>query len=365
MKNFSGFKYQKSVLRTVEEPPVKKKFNWDRLFFVIALMIIASYFIRNLYNSAFYVSVDGLVIMDKTDIHFTEDIRLHNIFVQEGDAVSKGDTLFSYRFEDKEAVNSEISTMKLRSKLGAPDHWFLKEKLNTKRQIAIKESEQAGIRSELRTKKKELEEQKKLILLGVDIAYKLPPIQSAIADLEADLEVSNQEIKVLKKHLYYLRKEEKKARSRTDEQLQQQIANGNDIYNKHFLSRSPIDGLIGRIYKSSQEVCYESEKVMVVHQLENLKVKAYFDQKSHNDITIGDEVLVEFPDGKQSRGVIYNFYVSTYPLPPEFQKKYEPVRRSIVADIVPANEKEAQEWAKYYKMAVKIHKENSVFERLF
>ncbi len=366
MKNFSGFKYQKSVLRTVEEPPVKKKFNWDRFFFVIALVVIAGYFVRKIYNSTFYMSVDGLVIMDKTDIHFTEDIRMQKIYVHEGDAIDKGDTLFSFRFEDIGRNNNELNNLKLRVQFSNPDHWFLKEKLNTKRQIATKQSEKEGLLKALKSKQKELDEQKKLILLGVDIAYKLPPIEAAIARLETDKSVLEQNIKVLRKHLYNLRKEEEKEKMRKVEQMHRQIAAaGGAVDNELLYSLSPIEGLIGRIYKSPKEVCYESENVMVVHQLENLKIKAYFEQKFHTQINIGDEVLVEFPDGQEGRGIIYNFYVSTYPLPPEFQKKYEPVRRSIVVDVVPANEKEASQWSKYYKMAVKVHKSHSIFDQIF
>lgn len=95
---------------------------------------------------------------------------------------------------------------------------------------------------------------------------------------------------------------------------------------------------------------------MVIHQLENLKIKGYFNQQLYQEIRIGEEVEIEFPDGTTGIGVIDNYYVSTYQLPEEFQKKYEPVERSIVVDILPLNIDEAALWVGYYKMAVTIVK---------
>ena len=357
MKNFTGFKYQESVLRTVEEPPKKKKFNWDRFFFIIALIVIFVYIINRVYSSVMFFSVNGEVIMNKVAVHFTEDIRLRKLYVEEGDAVDAGDTLFSYRYEDYEKLaGSNGTNITLNTNLGRSNDWFLREKLNIKRQIAIKKSQQEGIRMAIKIKKDELEAQKKQILVGVDVAYKLPPLLSDISEYEADISVQNQEIKALRRHLSRLRSEEKKAIALEKQDYETKQSNKNNIYNSSYYYVAPINGLIGRIFVSPNEICYETQSVMAIHQLENLKVKAYFDQETYDRIKIGDEVTVEFPDGKTGIGVINNFYVSTYPIPPEFQKKYEPVTRSIVADVIPVSKDEATRWTSYYKMGVKIYK---------
>ncbi|MEM1321964.1 MAG: HlyD family efflux transporter periplasmic adaptor subunit, partial [Bacteroidota bacterium] len=341
MKNFTGFKYQKSVLRTIEEPPKKKKFNWDRFFFIIALVVIVIYFINRLYGNVMFVSVNGEVVMNKVAVHFTEDIRLEQLYVEEGDPVDAGDTLFSYRYEDYEQMGQGINNISIRNKIGRSSDWLIREKLNVKRQIAMKKSEKEGIETIISIKQRELDDQKKQILLGVDVAHKLPPLVSDIAEMEGDIDVIDQEIKVLRKHLYALRKQEKIELEKDEEDYQDQVAAGDEIYNSSYYYVAPINGLIGRIFISPNEICYETQSVMAIHQLENLKVKAYFDQESYDRIKIGDEVTVEFPDGKTGLGVINNFYVSTYPMPPEFQKKYEPVTRSIVADVIPISKNEA------------------------
>lgn len=356
MKNFTGFKYQKSVLRTVEEPPVKKKFNWDRFLFICAVLLIGFWFTYKTYNRVAFVSVNGQVLMEKTNIHFTEDVRISQIFVEEGQSIKMGDTLFSYRYEDSDALLGMVGMTKPIRPSRDLSNWFLKEKLNIKRQIALKRSEVQAIVANKKIKQLELEEQKKQILLGVDVAYKIPPLLSEIAALDGDREMVNEEIKVLLKHLAMLRRQAKKAAKEEEAFMQLQMAAEEPTGNILLYYTSPLDGLIGRILNSPNEVCYESENVMTVHKLDKLKIRAYFTQESYREIKIGDEVSVKFPDGTLGQGVIHNFYISTYPVPPEFQSKHEPMERSVVADVLPLNEEEARHWTGYYKMAVKIIK---------
>ncbi|MEO1514614.1 MAG: hypothetical protein AAFV95_06365 [Bacteroidota bacterium] len=358
MKNFTGFKYQKSVLRTVEEPPVKKKFNWDRFLFILTILAIIIYMSSKFYRRVAFVSVSGQVLVEKLQVHFTEDVRIRDIFVEEGQQVDAGDTLFSFRYENREQVESQLRMTISASPNGGNDlrNWFLREKLNVKRQMAIKKSRIEGVRSAIGVKQMELDEQKKQILLGVDVAHKLPPLISEISDYESDIKTIQREIRVLRKHLSMLRSQEKKAIKEREKELKEQLAAESQVYTHFVYYISPINGVIGRIFNSPNEVCYETEDVMTIHQMDKLKIRAYFDQESHREIKIGDEVTINFPDGTIGKGIIHNFYVSTYPLPPEFQSKHEPMERSIVADVLPLNEEEAIHWTGYYKMAVKVIK---------
>lgn len=357
MKSFTGFKYQKSVLKTVDEPPVKKKFNWDRFSFLCLLLLMFSYIGYRVYGKVTYIKVHGQVILDKMAVNFTDDIRLQEICVREGDAIEGGDTLFVYTYEDQEQVDHQVKTMTQNYKTGTDNtKWYDREILNIKRQIAIKKSETAGIRSRLTGKKIERKEQEKQILLGVDVAYKLPPIDSEIIRFETDIDALGREIKILKNHLYLLRKQQKTLADEDQSRVKESITRSMAYKNAMYYYASPVTGEIGQINNSPNEVCYKAKDVMVIHQLENLKIKAYFDQSLYQEILLGEEVSIEFPDGTIGRGVINNFYVSTYELPAEFQKRYEPVERRIVVDVLPLDMNEAALWIGYYKMAVTIVK---------
>jgi len=364
MKNFTGFKYQESVLRTVDEPLVKKKFNWDRFSFICLLIGGLCYFAYSYYQRMAYTEVPGLVLLEKMAVNFTDDIRLTELCTKEGDAILEGDTLFIYTYEDEEKVENQFQNRSLRrsTKIGTPasQRNFLRDKLALKRQIAIKGSEREGQRERLKAKKAELDEMRKQILMGVDVAHKLPALQTSIIGIETNIRSLTREIRILRKHLAQLREEEKRAKDLEMVAMADQLMHGHQVREATYHYVTPTSGVIGQINNSPNEVCYKSENIMVIHQLTDLKIKAYFDQRNIKDVIIGEEVGIEFPDGTYGRGKIDNFYISTYELPPEFQKKYEPTERSVVADIVPINEEEAKLWVGYYKMAVKVLKRNEM-----
>ncbi len=364
MKNFTGFKYQESVLRTVDEPLVKKKFNWDRFSFICLLILGLCYFIYSYYQRIAYTEVPGLVLLEKMAVNFTDDIRLSQLCTKEGDAILEGDTLFIYTYEDEEKVENEMQNLTINKSItktgGGNNRNFLRDKLAIKRQIAIKGSEREGQRERLKARKAELSEMRKQILMGVDVAHKLPALQTSIIGIETDIRSLTREIRILRKHLAELREEEKRFKDLEIAAMAERLADGNRYREAYYHYVTPTSGVIGQINNSPNEVCYKSENIMVIHQLTDLKIKAYFDQRNIKDVIIGEEVGIEFPDGTYGRGKINNFYISTYELPPEFQKKYEPTERSVVADIVPINEEEAKLWVGYYKMAVKVVKRNEM-----
>ncbi len=365
MKNFTGFKYQESVLRTVDEPVVKKKFNWDRFLFVLLLVLGIGYFCYTYYLRVAYTNVPGLVILEKMAVNFTDDIRLLELCAKEGDVILEGDTLFTYSYEKGEPVENQMQNITISNRVSgggntSTNRNILRDKLTLKRQIAVKGSEREGRRERLKAKKAELEEQRKQILMGVDVAYKLPALQTSIIAIETDITSLTREIRILRKHLAALRAEEKRLKNAEMATLAESLSNGSGAREAKYHYAAPIEGIIGKISNSPNEVCYRTENLMVIHQMANMKVRAYFDQKDAKTIVRGEEVGVEFPDGTIGRGIVDNFYISTYAMPPEFQKKYEPRERSVIVDIVPIDTEEAKIWMVYYKMAVTILKRNSM-----
>jgi len=139
MKSFTGFKYQKSVLRTVEEPPVKKKFNWDRFLFILFGLIIISYVSYSLYTKVTYIKVHGQVILDKMAVNFTDDIRLREICIKEGDLILNGDTLFMYTYEDQEQIDNDIKNITMTTNNNSSSNWYLRDSKikNVKSSLAL------------------------------------------------------------------------------------------------------------------------------------------------------------------------------------------------------------------------------------
>ena len=361
MKNFSGFKYQKSVLRTVEEPKRKKPFNWDRFLFLSTLVLIVLYFGKRAFEDMAYITVDGQVLMEKLNVQFTDNIRIRDMRVEEAEMVCQGDTLFQYAYESDNMLEEQkkIQMAEPTTKGNDQRNWFLRELLRLKQEIAVKASRIKLLRKQLKWKESELEDQTKQILVGVDVAHKLPPLRTSIAQLQGEIVATKDEVWLLKQHMKDIESQASVFEAQMDslvalEQKTLTISQADQMY------VSPIEGRIGRIFISPNEVCYESESVMTIHQLDRLKIRAYFVQEAHKKVSEGDRVTIIFPDGTQSEGYIHNFYVSTYPLPPEFQKKHESTTRSIVADIYPMDLANSHYWSAYYKMSVKVIKQKGL-----
>lgn len=342
MKSFK-FKKQASVISTLKEPPIakKKKFNWQRLIYIAILLGIIIYVGRNIYIGVAEVRGEGQVELKKQAVTFTNDIEILDILVSEGDTVIQGDTLFWYKNETDDEGGVALASG------SQPVDWILREKLHTEKDIALKRIKRTRYSKELKFKHDELQHQKELVLLGVNnIESKLTYIQEEIIRLEAEKKAINNEIYYLKNYLTQLNLQEKEIQNIEINRAQQ--------LNQSAYYIAQMDGIIGQINFHNNEVCYEKEDVMTIHKMDEISIKGYFDPEEIRYIQRGGKVEVLFPNGGRGTGIIHNFYVSTYALPAEFQKKYEPVERNVVVDIIPLNELEAERWSRFYKMQVEI-----------
>lgn len=331
MKKFT-YKKGKAIIRTLKEPKIKKKkFNLDRLIYFIILFGLCFWLISFVYKKTKWINGNGQVLMQKVDVNFTTDIRVKQIFINEGQIVNIGDTLFSYfqnSFDNDASLvlrNFDKQEKQQQNNQGLINEIYLKN-------IKLKH-----LQEQLLFLKKKKQQITKLVLLDVYTKTKLDEVLMQ----EQQFKVN---IKLLKNEIYLLSIQKK------------QLKNLEIKTNKNYLNYyiSPIKGVIGQILKNSEESCYKAENVMTIHNIEKVFIKAYFNLK---DIAIVKEksmVYVEFPDKSLSKGIISKLYVSTYEAPTEFQKKYEPTERNILAEVIPINKLEASQWGIYYKLNLKV-----------
>ena len=131
---------------------------------------------------------------------------------------------------------------------------------------------------------------------------------------------------------------------------------GEELLTQAKYFKSPVVGIATRIYIHEYETALKTEEIMALHEAEPAYIKAYFEQEDLRFFKEGDLFTIEFPDGTKSKGILKRFYIATYTLPEEFQKKYEPTTRSIAADIYPIDSLEIKKWKTFYKMSVDISK---------
>ena len=336
MRKFT-YKENTATIRTLKEPKVKKKkWNIDRVIYFMILIFVVIWLLSFVYKKTVWIEGNGQVLMEKVDVNFTNDIRVKDIFINEGDTVNLGKKLFNYYQND---FDSDASIV-----LKGIDK---KEKRNKDLQNIQKELLRKRIQVNNLKKRfslLELQEKKitKLILLDVYTKNKLDEIISQKLLLKNQLDL-------LKNEVFYLYTQKKLLNNNNYGSIGTGGLGGfRNTYS------SPITGVIGQILKNSEESCYKAENVMTIHNIEKVFIKAYFNLKDLGMVKKGAIVEVEFPDKSYSKGIINKLYISTYKAPSEFQKKYEPTERNILAEIIPIDQNQIKEWGKFYKLNLKI-----------
>ncbi|MEK6726762.1 MAG: HlyD family efflux transporter periplasmic adaptor subunit [Deltaproteobacteria bacterium] len=341
---------RQGYFRTSDEMlPEKRMKNWGKyiyFFFIWLILIIAGYY---LVNNFIYAEGNGQIIFDKLYIQHTRDLRVINLLVKEGDQVKKQQALFTY----VEDYGERFST-----KYDASAYYYSPE---TEREIAraiqsisLKEIEIKGHKETLEKLKTDYQYLKKQAILDAQLPGSLKVLQENIRNSEATIGKNYEELKVLRDYLNRLKgiNSTTSLKNRQAEQAGEAAAAAIAGGGKEFISMQ--DGVIARIYPNNYEVVQKGDTIIEIYKPSEITIKAFFEQKYIDYLRNGVEVMLQFPDGTRGKGVVKRYYLATQPQPPEFQKRYEPVNRNIVVDILPPTKEDANKWESFYKLSVKV-----------
>jgi multidrug resistance efflux pump len=356
----TNFRRKDTILRVIPEKaaPAKKKgkVNYDRLIYFAVLVLIGLGVLYYISAKMLYVKANGQVLLDNTMIRLTDNARIIKIYKNEGDSVKAGDTLFMYFVEQ-----NPLTTLKSFESVAGNESdglqseradWINRERFRIEAKIAVNQTV-IDEKHKLQTKNNsELLRVKNLVTLQA-----LP--YSRLEGLQKELDLLNADINKLKSENEQLNDMLQKLNIPMNAATLEQLAlsgSSSGLFGVARFYQSPCDGLLNRLFKSEFETALRSEDVLSIQKRNNIYIKAYFEQKDLATIAEGDIVNVNFPDGSSSKGILKRFYLGTYPLPEEFQKKYEPVRRTIAADIYPLMEDQHSTWLYFNKLNAEITK---------
>lgn len=338
MQQFSFKSGNASVRHLKELPQPKKKINTDRVLFLALLAVTIIYVLFQLYQRLAIIEIDGMVTMNKLSVNFSNDVRIVNLGIEEGSAVQEGDTLFAYinqYFENDAALFTSYTSNIER---------LTREQLSLRRELSEKKTALNLLLQQIKEEEQELEKTKELVVLAAYSRSTYDADKKSFQQSRQKALLLDEEIRLLNNHIREL------------DQMKNDYAPSKTMENKTITRyyMAPFDGMIGRIQVEENEICYKATDVLAIHKPEQVRVQAYFRQEVIDYINIGDTVSIQFPDGNVQEGVISKYYISTYELPSEFQKKYEPTERGILVDIVPSDPTEVSGWNQFYKMTVKV-----------
>ena len=374
-----NFQRNKALFRVTNEKQIKKRRNWDRLVYIALLFAFILFMLYYFLNKVLMVHAYGHVIIESTKIRLTDDARLGEIYVNEGDSVNVGDTLFTYSLDldqDISGPGASSSALSIAGLAGGSktsnDFWWLKELYNVKKTIAINNTKINENNELAKSFEGELKRMTNEVILDVLPKQRLDYLQTEILKLKAEslkLQSENNELYGLMKTLKPfdastnkpVELKDVKLSSSTRNRLAHNYIRHNLLFSGELLTdlhyfKAPMDGVVTRIFIQSTETALKTEEIMTLHKDRPAFIKAYFEQEDIANFNTGDVFKVTFPDGSISYGILKRFYIATYVLPEEFQKKYEPTTRSVAADIYPLKEGEILKWKAFYKMGVDVSK---------
>ncbi|MGZ4034596.1 MAG: hypothetical protein ACXVPU_13640 [Bacteroidia bacterium] len=353
------FKRKDSVIRVVNEDNKKPKRNWDRLIYIVFLSLVGLFLGYYLITKIFYIKADGQVLFENVSIRLTDDCRILAYQKTEGDTVRKGDSLFTYSL-DKDNLwgNFSLPGNFSSTTYSSQWDWIDKEKYSLNKNISLNNISKAESQALIKSYQSEVQRLQNEVVLDVLPKNRLEYVQNEILTLNTAIEKLDSENKQLYSLIGELNAMPRPPRIQGIKtgSFGAGAGDNTDLLNGTRVFYSPIDGSVTRVYTNQYEVALKSDQIMAIHKNTPMFIKGFFEQEDLNYFKEGDLVNIEFPDGTKSKGLIKRFYYATYPLPDEFQKRYEPTTRSVAADIYPVDNSEYEHWRAFYKLGVCITK---------
>ena len=346
MKSFK-FKTKATVLKGVKEQAPKKAVNWDRVIYLMLFVVILLSIFYYAFTKSFYVNAYGEIYTEQFSVQLPEDITVKQYFVSVEDTVEKGDTLFYYRLNllDGDDNNSAVAAV-----VSTSSSWYIRERIQTQKSISIAYIDIEQLNQDIMRIKKHLELMRKEVYLDV---YPKVELKKASLDIEkyyVDINRKEQEIAYLKKYLSLLNYYEQQEKNNVPV-----INTGGDaVLWSYYIS--PVNGLVSKVFKDTEEVTYKKDIVMYLNSTEELFVLAFVSQKDFKYFSVDEDIELFFPDNTKGVGVISHFYMNTEEMPIELSDSKLNNERRIVIRLTPENQEEADKWGRFHLMEVKIRK---------
>lgn len=271
---------------------------------LVLLVYEVFYWVTHVYEN------DVRVETDFTNITSRIDGKIEKVFVREGEAVSKGQLLVTQEHDDIElnikALGTDLELEQGNRERLRIERQALDDELRTKiatqeEKIRSLEVELASTYDRLTLARKDLsrarilvgkklkpetlliaEEDKTLVLEG---RASLLKAQVSVAKGELDeLHAAKQKLNVIDNTIQvsFIKEDQIKDAMRKQELL---------LRRRHITS--PIDGVVGRIYRYAGEYVEDATPILLVHDPKLYWLEAYVDESQIRHVRVGQEVLID------------------------------------------------------------------------
>ena len=209
MKSVNFKRKEESYLRYFEEQSSKKgkrPFNWDRFVYLLLLAIFLFFTGRFIINSYFYIEGNGQVLFESVDIRHTDDIRILEFHVVEGQDVHIGDTLFYYFLDDDYfggGAGGGANSVSIAGG-GKKDSWIERELYTLRKNVQLNGVRIRDTKELLAVYESDIERVRNEVILDAVSHTNLENLEYQISKLNADINVLGSQIGIYRKQIVYL-----------------------------------------------------------------------------------------------------------------------------------------------------------------
>ncbi len=376
-------------------PPAysKKRKSWGRFVYIIVLLLIFSYAISWGIKKIGTIEAHGIIEGKKIIIQAPLSAKIEKINFKIGEKVNKNQEIV---FLDKKDLQDkikqqemEINTLqriceaeekKLPLQIEEKNNELLLKqgRLKQNYQSLIGQTRQEQLRlnqlnDNLADQNQLKEKSKHLLKLNaltesqfIKIQKNSDKIKEEISRIKLRLESAEQELLQLKHNLKLIEKTNRLSPKHLKQKSPLPILSAKLaaaalklklLKNKINMRtiRSPATGIVTDIFKSPNEIVAAGQEIAEIVNPDTIYIKAFFDPKYQQELSKGNIVDLLFDNKQEAEGKIYKFYPATTPLPPQFQKTYQPHKRALCVEIQPVSQKT---WPHTIGMGVTVTKKN-------
>ena len=172
-----------------EEIPLRKKgINWDRVVYLIVLLILVVTLIIYLSDKYFYLTVDGQVVNKNHVVYLSNDAWIDEVYVEADEFVEVGDSLFLYRNEFTRTDNDLFNSIQ------SAETSKERDLANARRNLIIKETEYKENLKLIASYQEEIDEIELMVLLD---AYSSDRIDSYEIEIDKITKFISKKIYIL------------------------------------------------------------------------------------------------------------------------------------------------------------------------
>jgi multidrug resistance efflux pump len=119
--------------------------------------------------------------------------------------------------------------------------------------------------------------------------------------------------------------------------------------------RAPLDGRVALFYTEAGRFCRKGASLLALARAPGqMRINGYFPLEAQPRVKPGAQVRIAFPDGYRSTGIVARAYATALPEAVKVTHKYVPVEVALKVEIHPTTDADAQQWAAYDQMDVRL-----------